>query len=104
VRAQALRVIGDNQDRPALQVVGQAVLNEPEESVLAQAILTLGRIGDADTVAMLISLLPESRDVVRHAAAESLIHLTDRLLQQEGAGCASQSLSAQRLDPPFVPS
>jgi HEAT repeat protein len=104
VRAQALRVIGDNQDRPALQVVGQTVLNEPEATVLAQAILTLGRIGDAATVAMLMRLLPESRDVVRHAAAESLIHLTDRLLQQEGAGCASQSLSAQRLDPTFVPS
>jgi hypothetical protein len=41
---------------------------------------TLGKVGDGTTIPLMMDLLTEEREEVRHSAAEALVLVSDRLL------------------------
>jgi HEAT repeat protein len=46
----------------------------------------LGKIGDVQTVPVVMDLLTEEREEVRHSAAEALVMISDRLLAEGARG------------------
>jgi HEAT repeat protein len=61
-----------------LEAMGQ----ERDRYVKSQALWALGKIGDVKTVPVVMDLLMEEREEIRHSAAEALVMLSDRLLQK----------------------
>jgi HEAT repeat protein len=82
VRTNALKVVGDNADVAVLPMVLDSVGRERDRYVQSQALWTIGKIGDAKAVPPVIDLLAEEREEVRHSAAEALVMISERLLQQ----------------------
>jgi HEAT repeat protein len=82
VRTNALKVVGDNMDVSVAALVTETVSRERDRYVKSQALWTLGKVGDVETVPVILGLLTEEREEVRHSAAEALVLLSDRLLQR----------------------
>jgi HEAT repeat protein len=82
VRTHAFKVVGENNDGSVLPVVLDSIRQERDRYVQSQALWTLGKIGDAKAIPPVIELLTEEREEVRHSAAEALVMISDRLLQQ----------------------
>lgn len=80
VRTNALKVVGDNEDATVTPMVLETVGREHDRYVKSQALWTLGKIGDVKTVPVILELLAEEREEVRHSAAEALVLMSDRLL------------------------
>jgi HEAT repeat protein len=82
VRTNALKVVGESVDVSAASLVTEAANKERDRYVKSQALWTLGKIGDAQAVPLLLDMLAEQREEVRHSSAEALVMLSDRLLEQ----------------------
>jgi HEAT repeat protein len=80
VRTHALKVVGENEDRSLVDTVVEVVSRERDRYVKSQALWTLGKVGDGKTIPLMMDLLTEEREEVRHSAAEGLVLLSDRLL------------------------
>lgn len=83
-RSNAYQVIGQNQDTSAASEVMAAVGQERDLYAKAQGLWTIGRVGGAESVSQLLDMLAAEEETVRHASAEALIFISDRLLQQKG--------------------
>jgi HEAT repeat protein len=84
VRTHALKAIGENHDRSARPVVIDAVEREADSYTRAQGAWTLGQLGGRRTIPMLLDLLGQERPEIRHAAAEALVTIADRVLGAAG--------------------
>ena len=82
VRSNAYQVVGQNRDMRAASAVIEAVGRERDIYAKAQGLWTIGRIGGAESLPQLLELLPEEEEAVRHASAEALVLISDRLLQK----------------------
>lgn len=80
VRAQALDAVGKGGDGRAAELVWELVRRERDPFVRSEGLLVLGEIGREPAVDHLLHTLPDSRAHIRHATAESLVTLTERLL------------------------
>lgn len=89
VRVQALDAIGKSRDAGAAGLVGEAVRHERDEFVRSEGLLVLGEIGGEPAADHLLRVLPDPRPTLRHAAAESLVLLTERLLAGRRGGDGS---------------
>ena len=49
-----------------------------------QGLWTVGRIGGAESLPKLLYFLPDEQEELRHASAEALVLISDRLLQSGG--------------------
>ncbi len=83
-RSNAYQVIGDNQDVSVASQVIEAVERERDLYAKAQGIWTIGQIGGDASVPQLLDLLAEEDETVRHASAEALVLISERLLRQGG--------------------
>ncbi len=83
-RSNAYQVIGQNQDASVASEVIEAVKQERDLYAKAQGLWTIGQIGGAESVPQLLDMLAEEEETVRHASAEALVFISDRLLQQGG--------------------
>jgi len=79
VRALALHAIRSFGDTDSLEWVRAALRHEPDEFVRTEALLTLGAIGDDSVLSPLLEALRQEHASIRHAAAEALVTLVDRL-------------------------
>ncbi len=84
MRSSAYQVIGQNQDASVASEVIEAVKRERDLYAKAQGVWTIGQIGGAESVPQLLDMLAEEEETVRHASAEALVFISDRLLQQGG--------------------
>jgi HEAT repeat protein len=82
VRSNAYRVVGQNADRSVTAQIVAAARKEPDTYAKAEAFWTLGQIGGVDTIPLLLEALPGEDEEVRHASAEALILISDRLLNE----------------------
>ncbi len=82
-RSNAYQVIGQNQDAGAASEVIAAAGREQDLYAKAQGVWTIGRIGGAESVPPLLEMLAEEEETVRHASAEALVVISDRLLRQQ---------------------
>ncbi len=82
VRTHALKVVGENEDGSLTDTVVEVVGRERDRYVKSQALWTLGKVGDVKTIPLMMDLLTEEREEVRHSAAEGLVLISDRLLGQ----------------------
>ena len=83
-RSNAYQVIGRNRDASVASEVIAAVGRERDLYAKAQGLWTIGRIGGAESVPQLLDMLAAEEETVRHASAEALVFISDRLLQQGG--------------------
>ena len=83
-RSNVYQVIGQNQDASVASEVIEAVGRERDLYAKTQGLWTIGRIGGAESVPPLLDMLAEEEETVRHASAEALIFISERLLQQGG--------------------
>ncbi len=83
-RSNAYQVIGQNQDTSVASEVIAAVGRERDLYAKTQGLWTIGRIGGAESVPPLMDMLAAEEETVRHASAEALVLISDRLLQQRG--------------------
>ncbi|TMA54369.1 MAG: HEAT repeat domain-containing protein, partial [Deltaproteobacteria bacterium] len=81
VRTNAFKVVGENTDRSVAPLVVEAIGRETDRYAESQALWTLGQIGGVETIPLLVDLLDEEREEVRHSSAEALVMISDRLLQ-----------------------
>ena len=79
VRSNAYLSIGQSVDTKAEDAVIAAVIGERDVYAKAQGLWTVGRIGGENSIAELLDLLDDEEEVVRHAAAEALILVSERL-------------------------
>ena len=82
VRSNAYQVVGQHRDMRAASAVIEAVGREGDIYAKAQGLWTIGRIGGAESLPQLLDLLSDEEEAVRHASAEALVLISDRLLQQ----------------------
>lgn len=80
-RSNVYQVIGQNQDVSVVSEVIEAVGRERDLYAKTQGLWTIGRIGGAESVLPLLDMLAEEEETVRHASAEALIFISERLLQ-----------------------
>ena len=83
-RSNAYQVIGQNQDASVASEVIAAVGQERDLYAKVQGLWTIGRIGGAESVSQLLDMLAAEEETMRHASAEALVFISDRLLQQRG--------------------
>ena len=83
VRSNAYQVVGQNRDLSAAAEVSAAVGRERDRYAKAQGLWTIGRIGGAESLPQLLELLSEEEETVRHASAEAVVLISDRLLRQK---------------------
>lgn len=83
VRANAYQVVGRHRDADLADAVAAAVSRENDLYTKAHGLWTIGRIGGAGSVPQLLDLLADEEESLRHASAEALILISDRLLQAE---------------------
>ena len=83
-RSSAYQVIGQNQDASVASEVIVAVGREQDLYAKTQGLWTIGRIGGAESVSQLLDMLAAEEETVRHASAEALVFISERLLQQRG--------------------
>jgi HEAT repeat protein len=83
VRTHAFKVVGENADYEMAALVTEAISRETDRYVKSQALWTLGQIGSAEVIPLLVDLLAEEREEVRHSSAEALVMISDRLLQRK---------------------
>lgn len=82
VRTHVYKVIGENNDQQARAAVTEAIAQEQDRYANAQALWTLGRIGGQESLGLLLDHLPDTREEVRHAAAEALVMISERVLEE----------------------
>lgn len=80
VRANAYQVVGRHRDADLADEVAAAVSRETDLYTKAHGLWTIGRIGAAGSVSQLLDLLADEEESLRHASAEALILISDRLL------------------------
>lgn len=83
VRTNAFKVVGENTDYEMAALVTEAIGRETDRYVKSQALWTLGQIGSAEVIPLLVDLLAEEREEVRHSSAEALVMISDRLLREK---------------------
>ncbi len=83
VRAHAFKVIGENRDFSAASLVKEALRRETDPYVQSQGAWVLGQIGSTEEIPLLLDLLAKEQKEVRHASAEALVMLCDRLLKSQ---------------------
>ncbi len=83
-RSNVYQVIGQNRDGSVVSEVIEAVGRERDLYAKVQGLWTIGRIGGAESVPPLLDMLAEEEETVRHASAEALVFIIERLLQQGG--------------------
>ncbi|MCY4387468.1 MAG: HEAT repeat domain-containing protein [Desulfurellaceae bacterium] len=83
-RSNVYQVIGQNRDGSVVSEVIEAVGRERDLYAKVQGLWTIGRIGGAESVPPLLDMLAEEEETVRHASAEALVFISERLLQQGG--------------------
>lgn len=83
VRTNAFKVVGENTDRGMTTLVIEATGRETDRYVKSQALWTLGQIGSTEAIPLLVDMLAEEREEVRHSSAEALVMISDRLLQKK---------------------
>ena len=96
VRTNAFKVIGDADDMSVAPLVAEAIGRETDRYVKAQALGTLGRIGDRQMIPLLLDQLTEEREEVRHSSAEALVLISDRLLAERTKESVASSQSVQK--------
>lgn len=83
VRSNAYQVVGQSQDPSVAGEVAEAVGRERDQYAKAQGLWAIGRIGGAESVPQLLELLSEEEETLRHASAEALVLISERLLRQK---------------------
>ena len=83
VRSNAYQVIGQNEDSSVAGEVIEAVDRERDLYAKVHGLWTVGRIGGAESLPKLLDLLPDEQEELRHASAEALVLISDRLLQSD---------------------
>ncbi len=83
VRSNVYQVVGQHRDLSAAAEIIAAVGRERDRYAKAQGLWTIGRIGGAESLPELLELLSEEEETIRHASAEALVLISDRLLQQK---------------------
>ena len=86
VRAHALHAIREFEDLRSSDLVQRFLAAEQDEFVRTEALLVLGHVGDATALPELLDAIPGGQVSLRHAAAEGLVALTDRLARTPHAG------------------
>jgi len=79
-KRKRVKTQGENEDRSLVDTVVEVVSREGDRYVKAQALWTLGKVGDGKTIPLMLDLLTEEREEVRHSATEALVLVSDRLL------------------------
>lgn len=81
VRSNAYQVVGRHRDASLTSEVTEAVARDGDLYAKAHGLWTIGRIGDVGSIPELLDLLSDEEEALRHASAEALILISDRLLR-----------------------
>lgn len=84
VRALALQVVAEHRDASLAAEILRAAREDSETLVRAQAILALGQLGDSRGLDLILATLAEPDEILRHAAAESALELTEAQAESDG--------------------
>ena len=83
VRSNAYQVVGQHRDSGRCGRDSCRGRRERDRYAKAQGLWTIGRIGGNESLPQLLELLAEEKETIRHASAEALVLISDRLLQQK---------------------